>query len=123
MEFDLSPFGVSPGDFVVITNMVIVSSVKGTGLGANLHVYPTSFTATNDNAELSIDDTTAALGGRIIPYDTFYTTALNGRCASLPGWWEIMLITTKLYGTLQAALGYTPANAELFTVVLDGFII
>jgi len=123
MSFDMSPFGVSPGDFVVVTNMVVVSSVKGRGLNVALHLYPTTFAATNDNSELSIDDATAALGGRVIPSDTFFTTALNGRAVSLPGWWEIMMTSQTLYGTLQAIAGYTPVSREVFTVILDGFII
>ena len=125
MSQDLASFGATAGRFLVITNARVISSVKGSGLSANIHIYPASFTATNDNAELSIDDTTAALGGITIPCLNNYTTALNARAVSDPGWWQMQLgaASTTIYFALQATSAYTPANAEVFTVVMQGFFL
>ena len=124
MSQDLSSFGATAGRFLVITNARVISSVKGSGLSCNIWAFPTTFTATNDNAELSIDDTTAALGGVVIPCNTFYSTALNSRCVSDPGYWKMQLgaASTTIYFCLQASAGYTPASGEVFTVVMEGHL-
>ena len=125
MSQDLAAFGATVGRFLVITNARVISSIKGSGLSANICIFPATFAATNDNAELSIDDTTAALGGLVIPCNNNYTLAVNARAVSDPGWWEMQLgaASTTLYWCLQAAAGYTPTSGEVFTVVMEGFFL
>ncbi len=125
MSQDLSTFGAVAGKFFVITNGRIISSVKGSGLNGNIWIFQSSFTATNDNSEFSVDDTTAATGGIVVPCITSYTTALNSRAVSDPGWWEGQFgaSSTTLYFALQANSGYTPASGEVFTVVMEGFLL
>ncbi len=125
MSQDLASFGATVERFLVITNARVISSVKGSGLSCNIVIFPATFAATNDNAELSIDDTTAALGGLVIPCNNNYTLAVNARAVSDPGWWEMQLgaASTTLYWCLQAAAGYTPTSGEVFTVVMEGFFL
>ena len=112
------------GRYIVITNVRVVSSVKGSGLYCNVHIAPATFTATNDNSELSIDDATAATG-IVISCVNNYTTALNTRVTSDPGWWEMKLGSTSatIYWCLQAVGAYTPASGEVFTVIIEGFFL
>lgn len=122
---DLASFGATVGRFLVITNARVISSLKTGGLSVNLWIMPATFAATNDHAEFSIDDTTAALGGLCIPCTNYYNTALNSRAVSDPGWWEMQLgaASTTVYFALQAASGYTPTSGEVFTVVMEGFFL
>lgn len=125
MSQDLASFGATVGRFLVITNARVISSVKGSGLSCNIWMAPATFAATNDNAEFSLDDTTAALGCLVIPCNNNYTSALNARAVSDPGWWEMQLgaASTTVYFGLQAAAGYTPASGEVFTAVIEGFFL
>ena len=128
MSQDLAAQGAvsaTPGTFYVITNARVISSIKGSGLAVNVCIFPATFTATADNSELSVDDTTAALGGIIIPCQNNYTLAVNARCVSDPGWWEgqFASASTTLYFALQAVSAYTPTSGEVFTVVIEGFFI
>lgn len=124
MTQDLSSFGATDGRILVITNARVISSLKTGGLSVNIWIMPATFAATNDHAEFSIDDTTAALGGICIPCNNYYNTALNSRAVSDPGWWEMQLgaSSTTIYFALQAASGYTPTSGEVFTVVMEGFL-
>lgn len=125
MSQDLAAQGATVGRFYAITNARVISSVKGSGFSCNIWIFPASFSATNDNAELSIDDTTAALGGIVIPCNNNYTAAVNARAVSDPGYWEGQLgaASTTLYFCLQAVNGYTPSANEVFTVVMEGFFL
>ena len=122
MTQDLASYGATVGRFLVITNARIISSIKGSGLSVNIAIMPTTFVATADNAELSIDDTTAALGGMVIPCNNFYSFAVNSRCVSDPGYWKMQLAaaSTTIFFALQAANAYTPTSGEVFTVVMEG---
>lgn len=125
MSQDLAVYGATAARFLAITNARVVSSVKGSGLSCNIWIFPATFSATNDNSELSIDDTTAALGGIVIPCNNNYTTAVNSRAVSDPGYWECQLgaASTTLYFCLQAVNGYTPTANEVFTVIMEGFFL
>jgi hypothetical protein len=127
MSFDLASFGAVVGQFFCITNARVISSVKPTSaqLLANLWVFMTTFTATNDNSELSIDDTTTQSGGLVIPCGNGYQTALNHRCVSDSGQWIGKLASndTKLFFTLQDASGYTPQSGERFDVMIEGMLL
>lgn len=127
MSQDLAAQGATVGRFLVITNARVISSVAPTALPlqANICIFNQTFTATNDNSALSIDDTTAETGGVIIPCYNNYNLAVNHRAVSDPGWWEIQLAAadTNLFFTLQAANAYTPQSGEVFYVVMEGFFL
>jgi hypothetical protein len=122
MSQDLASFGASYSRFLVITNARVISSLKTGGLSVNIWIMPATFTATNDHAEFSIDDTTAALGGIVIPCGNYYNTALNSRAVSDPGYWKMQLgaASTTIYFALQVVSGYVPTSGEVFTVVMEG---
>ena len=127
MSYDLALDGAGLGQMFTIINARIISSVKPAGsvLTANIYIYSTTFAVTADNAELSIDDTTANTGGITIPCLNTFQTALNSKCVSDPGQWlgKLAIGDTKIYFTLQAASAYTPVANEIFTVVLEGVLL
>jgi hypothetical protein len=127
MSFDLSSFGATNGQFFCITNARVISSVKPTALAlnANIWMFNVTFSATNDNAEFSIDDSTVETGGIVIPCFNTYQTALNHRCVSDSGQWLGQLATnaTMLYFALQASNAYTPQSGEVIYVVLEGVLL
>lgn len=115
--------GAASGDFIDIRNVRLNTSTKpsGTKLSANVFFAPATFTATNDNAELSIDDTTAA-GGVWCPCANQYQTALNYRAASDPVSMLMQLSAASIYATLQANTAWAPGNADTITLVVEGFL-
>jgi len=127
LSYDLAADGAAPGQMFSITNARVVSSVKPAGaiLNANIHIYSVNFGVTTDNAELSIDDTTANTGGISIPCLNGFQTALNSKCTSDPGQWmgKLAANDTKIYFELQAANAYTPVSGETFTVILEGVLL
>lgn len=127
LNFDLSTFGAVVGQLFMITNARVVSSVKPAGsiLNANIHIYSKAFTVTTDNAELSIDNTTAETGGISIPCLNTFQTALNSKCVSDAGEWmgKLDSADTKIYFTLQAVNAYIPVANEVFTVILEGVLL
>lgn len=120
---DLASFGATAGQFLVVTNARVVSSVKGSGFMCNIHIYPVTFTATNDNSELNITDAVAETGGLVIPCLNNNTTASNAKAVSDPGWWEMQLTDTTIYVTLESYSSYTPTGGEKFTVIIEGFLL
>jgi hypothetical protein len=115
--------GAASGDFVDIRNVRLNTSTKpsGTKLSANVFFAPATFTATNDNAELSIDDTTAATGVWC-PCANQYQTALNYRAASDPVSMLMQLSAASIFATLQANTAWAPGNADVVTLVVEGFL-
>ena len=77
--------GAAAGDFIDVRNVRVNTSSKPTGveLSANVFLGKATFTASADNAELSIDDTTA-LGGIWATCANQFQTALNYRVSSDP---------------------------------------
>jgi len=120
-ELDLASIGAVAGQAVEIRKVAVVSSAKQTLLPlVNAYLSPTTFTATNDNAELSIDDTTMETGGCWLECDTQNRTALNSRVAK-SNLNEPMILAaadTKLYGTLQVNNNYVPVASEKFTIII-----
>lgn len=120
-ELDLSTIGAVAGQAVEIRKLAVVSSVKQSLLPlVNVFLSSTTFTATNDNSALSIDDTTMELGGSWFNCDLQNSTSLNSRVAysGVPQPLVLAAADTKLYGTIQAANAYVPASAEKLTVIV-----
>lgn len=119
-QLDLGALGAVAGQGIEIQKLVVVSSIKQATLPlVNVFLSATTFTATNDNAALAIDNTTLSAGGAILNCDIQNSFSANARVAYL-GVGQPMLLAaadTKLYGALQAANAYTPGNAEIFTIV------
>lgn len=125
-SFDMSTYGAVNAGFYCITNARVISSINQSILPLiNVVLFNQSFTATSDNAQLSVDDATAQSGGVIIPCTNTYNLGANSRCVSDPGTWigQLNTSSTILYFTLQAANDYIPGNAEQFHVVLDGYLL
>jgi len=115
--------GAAAGDFLDIRNVRVITSTKpsGTKLSANVFFGKATFTATNDNAELSIDDTTAE-GGVWVACANQYQTALNYRVSSDPVSMLVQLSEGNLYATIQANTAWAPGNADKVTLVVEGFL-
>jgi hypothetical protein len=115
--------GAASGDFVDIRNVRVNTSTKPSGvkLAANVFLAKGSFTATNDNAELSVDDTTAA-GGAWIACANQFQTALNYRVSSDPVQMLVELTSGNLYAALQANNAWAPGNADVLTLTIEGFL-
>lgn len=124
LSFDFSSFDAVVNGFYRIYNARVISSIAQSTLPLiNIILFNTSFTATNDNSALSIDDTTAQSGGIVIPCYNTYDLGANSRCVSDPGaiWQgQFSSSNTTIYGTLQAANAYTPGSGERFDVILEG---
>lgn len=120
-QLDLSSIGAVNGQSVEIRKVAVVSSAKQSTLPLiNVYLSNTTFTATNDNSALDIDDTTMEAGGSWFQCDTQNYTASNSRVSNL-GINEPMILAAadnKLYGTLQAANAYTPVSGEKFTIII-----
>jgi hypothetical protein len=126
MAFDLAAFGASNAGLYAITNARVISSAAPSNLlVANIVIFNSTFAATNDNSQLSIDDVTAQTGGIVIPCLNTHDFLLNSRCVSDPGLWVGQLgdASTILYFTIQAAAGYTPVSGERFDIVLEGYLL
>jgi hypothetical protein len=124
MTMDLSSFGVLAGDFIAITNVRIIESTKLSGANVNVWIFPSSFTSTNDNAELALSDAEAQVGGIVVPCLNLYTTANNSRMVSDSGLWIMQIISgTSIYIALQAASNFTPGNNSRYDVFVEGVIL
>ncbi len=119
-SLDLATIGAVAGQAVELRKLAIVSSIKQATLPLiNAFLSSTTFSATNDNSALSIDDTTMELGGSWFSCDVQNFTAVNQRCSYIGPPQPMILAAenTKLYGTLQALNAYTPGSEEKFTVI------
>lgn len=120
-QLDLGAAGAVAGQALEIRKLVIVSSAKQATLPLlTAYLSATTFTATNDNAALDIDDTTMEAGGAFISCTTQNYTASNSRVASdmIPHPMILAAADTKLYGELRADNAYTPVSGEKFTVIV-----
>lgn len=115
--------GAAAGDFVDIRNVRVNTGTKpsGTKLSANVFLAKATFTATNDNAELSIADATAE-GGAWVSCSNQFQTALNYRCSSDPVSMLVELTEANLYATIQANTAWAPGNADKVTLTIEGFL-
>lgn len=120
-QLDLSSIGAVAGQSVEIRYIAVESSVKQSTLPLiNMYLSPTTFTATNDNSALDIDDATQEAGGMWFTCDVQNYTVSNSRVAQVGINMPMILAAadTKLYGSLQAANAYTPASGEKFTIII-----
>lgn len=120
VPFELSiPELTSGTGSIEIRKIAVISSVKQSTLPLiNVYLSPTTFTSTNDNDALSIADSNQENGGTWALCDLQNYTAVNSRCAYSGAALPLVLEgQKKLYGVLQAANAYTPANGEKFTIV------
>lgn len=119
-QLDLGAAGAVNGQAIEIRKLAVVSSIKQSVLPfINAYLSNVTFTATNDNSAMDIDDTTMYAGGAWLNCEVRNYTASNSRVAYL-GCAQPMVLAaadTKLYGELQATNTYTPGNAEVFTIV------
>jgi hypothetical protein len=115
--------GAASGDFIDIRNVRLNTSTKPTGvrLTANVFLGAATFTATNDNAELSIDDTTAE-SGVWVPLANSFQTALNYRVSSDPVSMLMQLSSGSIFAAIQANNAWAPGNADKVTLVVEGFL-
>lgn len=97
---------------------------SGTKLQAVAMLFPATFTATNDNAELSVDDVTAR-GGVMIRAVNQFQTALNYRVASDPGSWlfKCAAADNKIYVALMADNAWVPGNADRIDVSVRAYLL
>lgn len=119
-QLDLSTVGAVNGQAIEIRKIAIISSAKQATLPLiNAYLSSTTFTATNDNSALDIDDTTIESGGMFISCDEQNYTASNSIVAksSLNSPMVLAAADNKIYGTLQAANAYVPVSGEKLTIV------
>lgn len=119
-QLDLSSVGAVNGQSVEIRKIAVISSAKQSTLPlVNIYLSSATFTATNDNSALDIDDTTMEAGGAWFTCDEQNYTASNSRVAKSNSNCPMVLAAAdnKLYGILQAANAYTPVSGEKFTIV------
>ena len=120
-QFDLGSIGVEAGQSIEIRKITVVSSVKQSTLPyINVYLSTTTFSATNDNQPLSIDDTTTENGGAWFICEEQNSTENNSEVAKSNANCPMTLAQndTKLFGTLQAANTYTPVPDEKFTIII-----
>lgn len=119
-QLDLASIGAVAGQSIEIRKLVVVSSASpSTKILAKAFLSATTFTATNDNSALDIDDTTMEAGGSWFDCDISNSTVSNSRCANIGVHEPIVLAVadTKLYGILQANNAYIPVSGEKFTII------
>jgi hypothetical protein len=123
---DLTAFGAALSQFILITNVQVVSSVKNVLANLTAYIFSQTFDATADNLELSIDDATVASGGHVVALPNVYCTALNTKLQADPGQYIMQLAaagTPTLFVALQTPSGYTPSNSEVYTVIINGYLL
>jgi hypothetical protein len=119
-ELDLGAAGAVNGQTVEIRKLSVVSSVKQALLPLlNVYLSDATFTATNDNSALAIDDATMEADGAWFNCDIQNYTANNARSSYVSPPVPIVLAAadSKLYGTIQTANAYIPTSSEKFTII------
>ena len=120
-QLNIGTLGASNGQSIEIRKIAVVSSAKQSTLPLfNVYLSSTTFTATNDNSALDIDDTTMESGGAWLSLDEQFYTNSNSRVSKSNANSPMVLAAndTKIYGTLQAANAYTPVSGEKFTIII-----
>jgi hypothetical protein len=119
-QLDLGALGAVAGQQIEVRKLSVVSSVKGAALPLfNVFLSNVTFTATNDNSPLDITDAVMEADGSWFVCDVQNSTLSNARCSyvNVPSPMVLAAADTKLYGTIQTAIAYTPASAEKFTII------
>ncbi len=112
------------GQTAIITKAVIISTQKGSPLLlANLWLFGASLASATflDNGALDIDNTAFITGGSVIPLVETSSVTSRARTAATGIRIPVVLDASgNAAGLLQALNAYTPANAEVFTIILWG---
>lgn len=111
------------GEALLLTDVIITSTASpATLLTANLWLFNTDPTATNDNSAMSLTDAENLTVEAVIPLTVNFETALNSRLEAHNLNYQInQTSTTKtIYGLLQATNAYTPVSGETFVIRLKG---
>ncbi len=110
----------------VIQKVVVISSNKGATLPqVSAYVFGATLASATflDGAALEVDTATYYAGGSIIPAVETSSTNTHSRAAatglSIPFTCDA---SSNLYAILQALNAYTPASAEVFNVVIEGYL-
>jgi hypothetical protein len=95
---------------------VVKTGTSVTNCSVRLHLYNTSSItcANGDNGAWSTDKAANHAGHIDVTVDQVFTDGAFGQATC-----EINTNVLSLYGLLEARGAYTPANAEVFTVILE----
>jgi len=118
--------GNSNHERAVITKVQVISDVKAATLPMfNLWLFRETVVATNDNAALSVTDASVQTGPSVIALNTQWYTAINSIVEATNIQVPVILerADMNLYGLLQATNAYTPASAEVLTVIIEGYLV
>lgn len=113
-------FGV--GSFRLTRARLIKSGTTATNANFRLHLYEASPTPANgDNAAWSTNKAANWLGNIDITSMLAFTDGCAGTGSAAAGSEMYIRLTAgkTIYGLLEARAAYTPANAEVFTVILE----
>jgi hypothetical protein len=110
------------GAGVWINNVALVSTNPAAAAGSfRLHLFDTTLTPNNDNAAFNPSD-----GERLTEVARFdldvadYGTSNYRYTLSAPWPKYVKCLGTSLFASLEARNAYTPANAEVFSILLQG---
>lgn len=121
LKFSCAPLGSGRGR--VRRARIHKSATSATNANFNLHLFSAAPTVTNgDNGALAVAVGTTYLGKIALDMTTTGFSATDGLFQSAaPGAAIHFDLGTEraLYGLLEAAAGYTPANGEVITVTLE----
>jgi hypothetical protein len=122
--FPNQPFAVIGARFKKTTTSLTTASVR-------LHLFHTQPTVSvgdnagfNSSGALSVDTVNGYIGYIDATFDTSATAGASARgVPTSPGSAAIMCVsaTGGLWGILEARSSYTPGNAEVFTVSVEGY--
>lgn len=125
LSLDLASEGGTASRDILITSVDVVVGSKWSILPMfNCLISNTTFTATNDNSEFSIDDTTNE-NAIVIPCLNTYSTALNCRAKSdsVAQPFRLAVADTKLYVGVSIVNAPTPVSSEKITVIVRGYLL
>lgn len=116
MEFS----GIGPGE--IVRAGIIKTGVGVTNASFRLHLFSTGTitAAAGDNAGFSTNKAANYLGSFDITTGRAFTDGAAGYGVPTSGQGSAMpVVQDRIFGLLEAKGAYTPANAEVFTVLLD----
>jgi hypothetical protein len=125
LELALDTEGAQNGKDILITKVEIYISSKWTGsVMFNAWISNATFTATNDNSALSIEDGTIAIARCIECYETSYTAAnCRAQSLSLADPYRLASDDMSLFVELESVSAPTPGSGDTVTVTVWGYIL
>lgn len=111
----------SPGQFRLTRIRIYKTGTSVTAANLRLHLYGASpISAAGDNAAWSTDSAAQWLGNIDMASMLAFTDGAAGTASAVAGSELIIRTSSKtIYGLLMNLSTYTPASAEVFTVVLE----